>query len=154
MGKAIFTVFFLLGFIIFTFIKLAAKGIKEAYKAVNEDTEVARQPAKALEHDDKAEEIEIVEIIAGTLSVQKALITDENGMLPQKAKDKWSLGYIAGYSDALLQHTEIEVDATVLVTTTTIVFMAMFGEEQGPAYYRIFVRLLRTGDLELHNGNR
>jgi hypothetical protein len=149
MGKAVIVVFFILGFIVFSFIKFAAKGVKDAYRAVNDETGSIGQETKALGHDDEVSKM--VEIIAGTLSVQKALMSDEYDMLPEKAKDKWSLGYIGGYSDALLQRKGIETDATGFAIMT-IVFITMFGEEQGPVYFRKFMDLQQEGDSELFSG--
>lgn len=149
MSKAVIAVFFVLGFIIFSFIKFAAKGVKDAYKAVNNESSSTSHNTKALGHDNEVSKM--VDIIAGTLSVQKALMTDEYEMLPEKAKDKWSLGYIGGYSDAILQRKGIEADATGFAIMT-IVFMIMFGEEQGPIYFRKFMDLQQQGDSELFDG--
>jgi len=122
----------------------------DAYKAVGDEQEVASQPITALEHDDENVS-QMIDLIVGTLSAQKYLISDERNMLPEKAKDIWSLGYIGGYSDALLQRKGIDTDAAGLAIMT-IVYMTIFGEEQGPTYFRKFMDLQREGDPKIIEG--
>lgn len=149
MGKAVIAVFFIVGFVVFVFIKFAAKGVKEAYKAVYKEPGTASQSTRALDEDDEVDRM--VKIIAGSLFIQKAIMTSDCEILPVKAKDKWSLGYVGGYTDALLQRNGIGVDATGFAIMT-IVFIMMFGEEQGPVYFRKFMDLQREEDLALFDG--
>ena len=122
----------------------------DTYNAANEEPGVTSQPIKALEHDND-DVSKMIDLIAGTLSAQKALMSDEYDMLPDKAKDEWSLGYIVGYSDALLQRKGIDTDATGLAIMT-IVFITIFGEEQGPTYFRKFMDLQKAGAPEIFVG--
>jgi hypothetical protein len=50
MGKVVIAIFFILGFIVFSFVKFAAKGLKNAYKAVNPESGNSRQRLTALEY--------------------------------------------------------------------------------------------------------
>ena len=96
-------------------------------------------------------ENKIVDIITNRLSEQKALISDQYNMIPEKAKDHWSLGYIIGYSGAVLQIKGIDTDATKLRIFTTVL-MAIFGEKQGPIYFQKFMDLEMKRDSDLLDG--
>src|SRR5450759_908559 len=72
-----------------------------------------------------------IEIAESLLSAQLGFMTDEFGKLPACVTDDFSLGYVAGFLDALMQHAGIEdqVETFALVSVLTI---KLFGERAGP----------------------
>lgn len=93
----------------------------------------------------------MVEIIVSTLNCQKAFVVDESESLLDKAKDIWSLGYIGGYSEALIKRKDSIEDAECFVILK-IVYRLIFGEEHGLTYYWKTRDLYQDGDTILREG--
>jgi len=94
---------------------------------------------------------EILGIIFSGLMMQMVHITNEYGVLPDKAKDNWALGYIGGYADGVLQRKGIGADETGSVILETA-FITIFGKEQGPISFQKFMDLQQVSDPELFEG--
>ncbi|MGO4869782.1 MAG: hypothetical protein ACLPGW_04105 [Roseiarcus sp.] len=71
-----------------------------------------------------------VEIAEGLLSAQLAFIADESGRLPESTTDDFSLGYVTGFLDALMQRAGIE-DEVESFAMVSILTMKLFGETTG-----------------------
>jgi hypothetical protein len=67
------------------------------------------------------------------LGVQLYFITDEFDRLPPAASDNFSLGYVAGFLDAMMQRAGVE-DETVSFAMVSILMMTLFGKEDGASY--------------------
>lgn len=105
-----------------------------------------------LEADDNADRArEIAYFASGLLGAQKITFTDEYGMLREKARDKWSLGYVGGFADAALQKGGIPHD-TSAHAAMAIVFMEVFGQQDGATYFGKFMDLQQANDPDLFAG--
>jgi hypothetical protein len=71
-----------------------------------------------------------VEIARGLLSAQLGFIADETGRIPASATDDFSLGYVTGFLDALMQRAGIE-DQAEGITLIAILMTELFGEKAG-----------------------
>ncbi len=72
----------------------------------------------------------LVAIAQGLLSVQLGFMTDEFNKLPSATTDDFSLGYVAGFLDAMMQGTGIDDESTSFALIT-ILMMTLFGEADG-----------------------
>jgi hypothetical protein len=72
-----------------------------------------------------------VEIAERLLSMQLGFIADEFNRLPVTVTDDFSLGYVTGFLDALMQRAGIE-DQTESFVLVSILLIKLFGEEAGP----------------------
>lgn len=137
MGKGIVVVFFIIGFVIFSIIKLAARGVKTAYDVVNEKDSIR------VSNDLEQIVSKSINALSSTLQMQQMLMTSENGSLPAKSKDEWSIGYVAGYVDAYLQMKGISLDSnpTTAVFVMENVFISLYGEMEGRNLFQRFIDL-------------
>jgi hypothetical protein len=71
-----------------------------------------------------------VEIANGLLSAQLGFMTDETGRLPVSVTDDFSLGYVSGFLDALMQRAGIE-DQVQSFALVSILIIKLFGEKAG-----------------------
>lgn len=125
------------------------RGIKDAYKAVSSESDDINFSERAVEDGNPV--LKTAEVISGLLLDQKKHIVDEYNILPEKAKDNYSLGYVGGFADAILQRKGVEMDeAGTLIMA--IVFINIFGEDQGPLYIRKLIALQDADDREVFNG--
>ncbi|ASJ37526.1 hypothetical protein TI24_07855 [Vibrio vulnificus] len=150
MGKGIVIIFFIVGFVIFSVIKLAARGVKTAYDVVNEKTPSPQNNA--------IDEIVSTSInaLSSLLQMQQMLMTSENGSLPSKSKDEWSIGYIAGYVDAYLQLKGISFNSTpkIAMYIMASVFISLYGEMEGHNLFNRFLDLQDDRDLTNLQGQK
>jgi len=79
----------------------------------------------------------IVEFVVKTLGVQQALFLNEDGTLPSRALDEWSIGYVAGAADAVLEKNDFDVDIEGMAIMACI-FSEVFGKEIGPELFKDF----------------
>lgn len=93
----------------------------------------------------------LVEFVSGVLSIQQFMIRGGDDMLPEKAFDDWSLGYVAGAADAVLQKNGYEPDAKGMALMTSI-FVEVFGKEAGPSLFGKFMELQEQGEPEVEKG--
>jgi hypothetical protein len=103
---------------------LAASPRSEILHMLNE---IKSKHSSNFEGDDEISKL--VEIITNSLTIQKGVFAANDAVLPKKAKDKWTLGYIGGYSDALLQSAGVATD-TKGFAIMTIVFMNILGKKK------------------------
>lgn len=151
MGKAIVAMFFVLGFGIFSFIKFASKGVRAAYKAVNEEPGSSRQMMQAPVHDDKLKMM--CDLLVRLLSIQRVMISSPDDRLFENADDDWSLGYVYGFSDAMMQKFGYGPnDETIRIEVMIAVFRLMFGEEQGDKYLPLLVKSKNEGNPHVTEG--
>lgn len=156
-GSDAIAIFFILGCIIlfgitiFLFVKFVEKGYQNA-------EEQSRQKEQRRRSEERAREIEqkekaLVKILVTTLSAQKSLFGGHAGLLPQRAKDNWSMGYIYGYSDAFLKHNGYIGTFTnlkslqVLIATLDTIF-----DEQGQEYLQRIAELQKAKDKQYTEG--
>ncbi len=90
-------------------------------------------------------------IIAGTLAAQKAFISADTGTLPGRARDKFSVGYIGGYVDAVLRRKRVATMRTKY-TVGELVFADIFGTDDGFSLYENYVSLQNESDSDLFAG--
>jgi hypothetical protein len=136
MGKAVIVIFFVLAFVVFAFIKAAATGVKKAYQAVNEPDNLKPMPKIGKNINDLNETqnkvSSITDLINNTLDVQLAISGQTPGNLPS---DDFVLGYLIGYSDAIMQVNDIENNTPDGFAIATITFIHQFGNDDGPKLF-------------------
>lgn len=93
----------------------------------------------------------LVEFIAGMLGLQAMLFANEDGTYPEGALDDWSIGYVAGASDAVLQKNGIGQDVNGFAVMT-LIFVEVFGLERGPDFFGKFMRLQQQRNQAVHDG--
>lgn len=93
----------------------------------------------------------IVEFVAGTLGIQQALFLNEDGTLPSKAVNNWSIGYVAGTTDAVLQKNGLEPDVEGMAIMA-LIFMEVFGDRNGPELFADFMRKQGQGNPDVQEG--
>ena len=106
---------------------------------------------KTVANDDSKEVSELANLAACVLSTQIALLSG-SGSLPLKAKDNWSIGYVAGVSDAFLQRKNINNHSKLGHELMTMVYIATFGDSDGPDFFQKFMNLQNEGDSDIFNG--
>lgn len=145
MGRAVVVVFFVIGFFVFTFIKLAASGVKSAYNAVKDDdytnSKFSKSPSGQTDPSNQA--ISTIDFLTSTLSMQTMLMGTGGTTLPDRSKDEWSIGYVGGYVDAMLQRQgkSLSSDAHYCMLVMSCVFARLFGEIEGEALFKKFISL-------------
>lgn len=108
----------------------------------------SKKPTKTSNDDKKRV---IAEFVSGLLGIQRAMIADESGDLSGKATDDWSIGYVAGAADAVLQKNDIGPDAEGMVIMT-LIYMQVFGTLQGAGFFARFMRLQEEGSSAVQQG--
>jgi len=93
----------------------------------------------------------IIEFVAQILGVQQMLFMNEEGTLPVNAYDNWSIGYVAGTADAVLQKNGFETDVKGMALMT-LIFVEVFGERGGPEFFGKFLRLQEQKDQDVQDG--
>ena len=159
MGRAVVLIFFVIGFIVFAFIRHASAGVKAAYKAVN-NPEFSTQPrpdsyTKTLTHDEAEQDqnARLVNLIYGSLSLQANLMGGDFPKLPDQAQDDYSIGYVLGFSDAGFQRRGIKPDAKGFALMAAV-FIRIFGPERGPGLLRRASDLQTDGNPTVTRGVR
>lgn len=104
---------------------------------------------RANENDNKTRKI--VDFVSKSLSIQQALFINEDGNLPKSALDEWSIGYVAGTADAVLQMNEVATDIEGM-SIMTYIFIEVFGEENGPQLFGEFMRLQKDRHQNVQKG--
>ncbi len=99
--------------------------------------------------DAKAESV--VDFAIKILSLQTALFLNEDGGMPARALDEWSLGYVAGVGDVMLQANGFEADVTGM-TIMNRIFIAAFGLQSGAVLFGEFMRLQSQENEALAKG--
>ena len=82
--------------------------------------------------------------------MQTAFFREENSPLPKKASDDWSIGYVAGFSDAAFQNSGIPHDGGAY-GLMTLIFVHVFGE-QGPTLFSKLMDLQAAKNIEVFDG--
>lgn len=116
-----------------------------------EHDEVSELPLKTAAAGREEKLQSIVLFVVGTLSVQKTLISNEDGSLPQRATDAWSIGYVSGTADAVLQLGDFKPDAEC-EAVIGVVFLHVFGEPDGREFIRKFNEYQSLGDKVFMEG--
>jgi hypothetical protein len=93
---------------------------------------------------------EIIEFVTSSLTLQTTLMRNEKDELGPRAKDQWSWGYVAGFTDATLQKNCVGIDENGMAIMT-VVFGVIFGLEDGPRFFGDFMRL-QGADQNLDQG--
>ena len=147
MSKTIILIFFITAFIIFYIFKYASKGVKKAYNHTikqDEITSVLSLPQEKIER--------IVNAMLASIRIQTNLAYDRFGKLTDVAKDNWSIGYIGGFADAILQKSKIDIDITGHIVMHKF-FCGVFGEGEGFEYFEKYSNLMETQDEAAINGS-
>jgi hypothetical protein len=71
--------------------------------------------------------------------------------LPAPAKDGFSLGYIAGFTEAVAAMRGIDSDASGFVVHQAI-FTDLYGPQEGPLLFAAFMKRQAAGDEEIMMG--
>ena len=134
MGKAVVFGFFFIGFIIFTFFKHASKGIKQAYKAVNDETPLN----SGINQDELIEDEAITvikEAIKSTLEMQFQL--GGYNQIDNPETD-FAVGYVIGYVDAFCQLKNLDDAETFEILTNQ--FFNSYGHEKGLKHVGFYMK--------------
>lgn len=99
--------------------------------------------------DDKA--LAIIKFVSRVLGIQRMLVDEGKDSLPQGALDDWSLGYVAGVADAVLQANDYGTDHD-RIEIIAIIFSQVFGTAQGPSLFENFMRLQEGGSIRAKSG--
>ena len=105
-----------------------------------------------LKHDIEASAA-LLGIIIATLAAQKAFVSVASGALPERARDHFSIGYIGGYTDAILQLKGVQSPA-IAEGISKHVFAAVFSNGDGGGLYQKYLGLKLAGDPEVVAGKR
>jgi hypothetical protein len=81
---------------------------------------------------------EIVDIAERLLALQLTFIADERERIPASATDNFSIGYVAGFLDAMMQRAGIDDDGESFAMVA-ILMMKLFGEKLGTELCRRFL---------------
>jgi len=93
---------------------------------------------------------EIIEFVTDSLILQTTLMRDQKNELGPRARDQWSWGYVAGFTDATLQKNGVGIDENGMAIMT-VVFGVIFGLEDGTRFFGDFMRL-QGADQHLDQG--
>src|SRR3954452_8592117 len=83
----------------------------------------------------------IIEVCSGVLTIQSELIGRKHG----KYNDSFSIRYVWGYADAVLQNNSISLETKGLIMLS-LVFMRIFGKNEGQNMLGRAVRLHQSND--------
>ena len=75
---------------------------------------------------------------------------DQQG-LPAPAKDPYSLGYVAGFTEAVAAMRSIDSDANGFVVHQAV-FTDLFGPQEGPLLFALFMKLQGEANEEVLMG--
>ena len=103
-----------------------------------------------LRHDNEASAA-LPGIIIATLAAQKTFVSIASGTLPERARDHFSIGYIGGYTNAILQLKGVQ-SAAVVESISNHVFAAAFSNDDGGSLYQKYLVLKLAGDQEVMAG--
>lgn len=121
----------------------------------NDDHELSRVRGRKENSEDIGHEDDksstIIKIVSRLLHAQQSLFLSASGEFPNEALDAWSLGYVAGVTDAVLQENGYEADAKGFAVMT-MVFMEVFGDDHGPSLFGDFIRLQDEGNRDVEEG--
>jgi hypothetical protein len=87
-------------------------------------------------------------------SALRTQMTEMDGIergLPAPAKDPFSLGYVAGFTEAVAAMRNIDSDAHQFVVHQAV-FTDVFGEQEGPLLFATFMKLQGEGNEEIMMG--
>jgi hypothetical protein len=76
--------------------------------------------------------VEVSGVIIGFLRLQLMILDSKN--LPDKARDNWSIGYVAGVTDALLYSKDIDNNSAVGFAVLSLVFTDIFNDTDGTMF--------------------
>lgn len=97
----------------------------------------------------KKEKLEgIVKLVVSVLNAQKAII-ESTDTTHSAYTDNWTIGYVAGVIDALLQQNDYEPDAADSMAAMTIVFMEFFGKDWGAELFKVFLEHQTNDNVRL-----
>ena len=155
MSKGIAAFFFILAFLVFAFAKYAAKGIKQAYKAVNEDdtpelTRLGQAGDTKLRISDHPLDMSgaIISLINESLDLQIVLSAQKVGNL---TLSDYVIGYLAGYADVVLRANAICKQSSDGAAIYRITFAKQFGS-QGAVALKKFNILQSDPPSEMQRG--
>ncbi len=83
------------------------------------------------------------------LSFQKMMMSNGGEVLPAKACDEWSLGYVGGMIDGILQSLNLGPEDTGSYIAMSLLFEDTYGKSKGMECLEKFMNLSshRSGDL-------
>ncbi|MBY0355982.1 MAG: hypothetical protein K2Q12_09690 [Rickettsiales bacterium] len=84
------------------------------------------------------------QFLTEALFAQRALM-EEAEALPAVAKDAWSLGYVAGFTEAVATMRQIDSEENGFVVHHAV-FTDIFGAEEGPLLFATFMNLQSKDD--------
>jgi len=94
--------------------------------------------------------VDLGDKIADALSIQTVLFSLA-GVMPDKAKDNWSIGYVIGFTNAMLESNgSIEESSWGRVQIS--VLLSLFGEEQGSLCIDRYYEGFTAGDEVMFDG--
>jgi hypothetical protein len=167
MGKIVVLIFFAIGFIVFAFIKNASKGVKAAYRAVNEEDKILHgntllpahdsqelpthdsQKPPARDPEDQDFVAEMVDFCLMGLTIQLSFM---NCKPPNAPNDDFSIGYVFGYCDSILQTKSISTKDMKAWAIITIVFNELFGMDEGAALFRRCLDFQENQSSDVYKG--
>jgi hypothetical protein len=100
-------------------------------------------------HTDKITNIST--IVVATLAAQKAFVSIHSDGLQDRARDKFSIGYIGGYVGEVLRRKHMEWTHTAR-TIEQVVFEGIFGSLDGGHLYERFRSLRQSSDADVAAG--
>ena len=126
-------------------VKDQPRGDTAASKKLSSNPDIERDQAE------QEKSYAIVDLVSGTLIGQNILFSNRNGTLPARALDEWSLGYVAGTTDAFLQKNGFGLDRRGIFVMT-LVFIEVFGKKKGPELFGYFMQLQKEKNQLVENG--
>lgn len=91
------------------------------------------------------------QFLTGALRTQMQEMDGIEQGLPAPAKDPFSLGYVAGFTEAVAAMRGIDSDAHGFVVHQAI-FTDLFGPQEGPLLFARFMKLQNEGNEEIMMG--
>jgi hypothetical protein len=97
----------------------------------------------------------LIDAASSLLTVQAVLVgVCKDGDHPTAATDDFSLGYVFGFVDGLLQRAKIDQNDPAAVVASTMVFENVFGIDAGPKYFWRCVQCQGPEHAEMFRGIR
>jgi len=104
--------------------------------------------------DGDTNESKVIKIVGDLLHLQLEFAVDGD-VIPQKAMDDYSIGYVVGFVTPFLDRLKIDNEGAAF-GVITCVFMALFGQEAGPDLAGRFLNVQQTKpayDGQMRGGN-
>lgn len=95
--------------------------------------------------------LQAASFLTGALRTQMSEMDGVESGLPAPAKDPFSLGYVAGFTEAVAAMRNIDSDAHGFVVHQAV-FTDVFGAQEGPVLFASFMKLQSEGNEEIMMG--